>query len=286
MGQAQRWQTDAGGTPAQVSGWPFTRTYDAAGNLANDGRNFFRYDGSNRLKDVYTVAYSGGAPPKPVTGPKEPANRSPARGVKLCIMQAPDAISLPLLDRLQIASPCSARWEEMSGDERSRHCAACDRSVYNLSGMGRAEAEAFLQTHLEADGQGAGGRVCTRFYRRADGTILTADCPVGLAAVRARARRTVARVAAAIGLTTLVAWAAARETHGTPLAYTQPLATIAGWLRQPLTPPPTSPMMGKVAVMRPTPIQLLGTPSLVHQPPADAPAQPGQPTPGAEGGDR
>lgn len=207
-------------------------------------------------------------------------------------MQAPAAISLPLLDRLQIASPCSAKWEEMSGDERTRHCAQCNLSVHNLSGMRRVEAEAFLQTHLEADGQRPGGRVCTRFYRRADGTILTADCPVGLAAVRARARRTVARAAAAIGLTTLVAWAAARETQGTPLAYTQPLATIAAWLRQPLAPPPTPPMMGKVAVMRPAPIQLLGSPSLVCNPPASVPAPPSQPVPpsqpapNAEGGDR
>ncbi len=33
------------------------------------------------------------------------------------------------------------------------------------------------------------GELCVRFYRRADGTMLTADCPRGLAAVRLRMRR-------------------------------------------------------------------------------------------------
>ncbi len=52
--------TVGGSSVQSVTGWPFSNTYDAAGNLANDGRNIFRYDGSNRLRDVYTVAYSGG----------------------------------------------------------------------------------------------------------------------------------------------------------------------------------------------------------------------------------
>jgi hypothetical protein len=105
--------------------------------------------------------------------------------------------SLPILDEIRVASPCSADWSAMSGDDRVRHCARCDRNVYNLSEMTRADAE-----RLVAERE---GRVCVRFYRRSDGTVLTADCPVG---ARARRRRrglfaaigtTVATVAAFIG---------------------------------------------------------------------------------------
>lgn len=101
-------------------------------------------------------------------------------------------IHLSLLDRVQIASPCPAKWEDMAGDDMTRHCSQCDLDVHNLSAMTREQAEAFLRSHLD------GGRVCGRVYRRSDGTILTRDCPVGLAAIRARARRTFGRVAAAL----------------------------------------------------------------------------------------
>ena len=52
--------------------------------------------------------------------------------------------SLPLLERVSIASPCTARWEDMRGDERRRHCGSCRLQVYNLSGMSRADAEALV----------------------------------------------------------------------------------------------------------------------------------------------
>jgi hypothetical protein len=83
----------------------------------------------------------------------------------------------------------------MSGDERVRHCAQCHLNVYDLSAMTRAEAEALIE---EAEGS-----LCVRLYRRADGTVLTADCPVGVAAARRFARRATASlgalVAAALG---------------------------------------------------------------------------------------
>ncbi|MCA1621113.1 MAG: hypothetical protein LC795_17765 [Acidobacteria bacterium] len=96
------------------------------------------------------------------------------------------------LDEVRIAAPCPADWGKMVGDERVRFCGSCDRHVYNLSGMTRREAEA-LVTNAE-------GRLCVRFYRRADGTILTRNCPVGLSAVRRRAARVAGSVlSAALG---------------------------------------------------------------------------------------
>lgn len=85
------------------------------------------------------------------------------------------------LDLIQIASPCDASWEEMPGDERVRRCAACKRDVYNLAEMTHAEATALLAERT--------GRTCIRLYRRIDGTVLTKDCPRGLAAIRGKLLR-------------------------------------------------------------------------------------------------
>jgi hypothetical protein len=82
------------------------------------------------------------------------------------------------LNDLKIASPCSQDWDAMIGVGRKRYCTECKLNVYNLSGMTRREAEALLMN--------SEGRLCVRFYRRADGTVLTQDCPVGWRAVRRR----------------------------------------------------------------------------------------------------
>lgn len=92
------------------------------------------------------------------------------------------------LDTVRIASPCTTSWEGMSGDDRVRHCSECSLSVYNISEMTRAEAETLIS--------GAEGRLCIRMYRRADGTIITQDCPVGSQAIRVRTLRKIRAVAA------------------------------------------------------------------------------------------
>jgi hypothetical protein len=85
---------------------------------------------------------------------------------------------LPILDNIKVASPCTASWEAMVGDDRMRHCAGCDKDVYNLSNMTREEAQALITERH--------GRLCARFYKRADGTIMTADCSVGVRQGRKR----------------------------------------------------------------------------------------------------
>jgi hypothetical protein len=84
-------------------------------------------------------------------------------------------------DRIKVASPCSAKWELMKGDDQVRFCAECHKHVYNLSAMTRRDAENLLR---EKD-----GRICTHYYRRQDSTILTEDCPAGLRVKAARLRR-------------------------------------------------------------------------------------------------
>lgn len=102
-------------------------------------------------------------------------------------------LPMSLLSRVEVATPCKADWESMSGDDKKRFCSLCKLHVHNLSAMSEAEAEAFVrQAEVERAG---GGRVCVRFYRRADGTVLTQDCPVGVAA---RVRRRVVAVRGAM----------------------------------------------------------------------------------------
>lgn len=85
------------------------------------------------------------------------------------------------LDNIKVASPCPADWNEMYGNERKRFCSECKLNVYNLSEMTQSEAENFV---INAE-----GRVCVKFYRRADGTVLTKDCPVGWQAFKKRISR-------------------------------------------------------------------------------------------------
>lgn len=75
------------------------------------------------------------------------------------------------LNRIEVASPCHESWDEMAGSQRERHCDRCEQTVYDLSGMTRDAAQS-----LVAKTQ-SGEQVCVRFRRRADGTVLTADCP-------------------------------------------------------------------------------------------------------------
>ena len=99
-------------------------------------------------------------------------------------------MSTPSLDRLRVATPCPASWESMQGDARVRFCALCRRNVYNLSALSQVEALALLARHSEG--------ICGLLYRRADGTVLTADCPVGVRTRLARRLRRVAALAAGL----------------------------------------------------------------------------------------
>ncbi len=82
------------------------------------------------------------------------------------------------LKNLKIASPCSAEWNAMAGDDRKRFCGECKLNVYDLSGMTSYDAENLLRN--------SEGRLCVRFYQRADGTVLTKDCPIGWNRVKQR----------------------------------------------------------------------------------------------------
>lgn len=96
---------------------------------------------------------------------------------------APAFADLVHIKDVRIASPCTSDWAQMTGTDRVRHCRECNLRVYDFSAMTVSEIEGLLSR---------GGSVCARIYRRADGTMLTEDCPVG---VRARVVRRVSRAA-------------------------------------------------------------------------------------------
>jgi hypothetical protein len=96
---------------------------------------------------------------------------------------------LPMLDNVRVAAPCPERWDEMVGDDYVRYCGRCEKNVYNLSSLTRHEAEALLGAK--------DGEMCVRLFRRADGTVMTSDCSVG---VKRRRRRRAAVAAVGGGL--------------------------------------------------------------------------------------
>ncbi len=82
------------------------------------------------------------------------------------------------VDEIRVASPCDARWNDMAGDERARFCRQCSKHVFNLSALTRVQIETLVREKE--------GKFCGRFHRRADGTLLTADCPSRLRKMRGR----------------------------------------------------------------------------------------------------
>jgi hypothetical protein len=74
------------------------------------------------------------------------------------------------LNQLTIPTPCPASWDRMKGDDRERLCETCGKHVYNIAAMTSAEAVGLIRDRR--------GELCGRLFRRPDGTIVTADCPV------------------------------------------------------------------------------------------------------------
>ena len=140
------------------------------------------------------------------------------------------------LDNITVAAPCHAKWSEMSGDDRTRFCKLCTKHVYNLSAMSRVEAEALI---VEKE-----GKLCVRFAKRADGTVISDNCPVGLRSARDRLRWIGAGVAAIFAFAGSCA-AAALGNNARP--------SFKAWFVE--QPAPTQPMvMGKMAISPPTPV--------------------------------
>ena len=64
--------------------------------------------------------------------------------------------------KLSIPDPCDARWDQMSSEDKSRHCNMCSQSVYELEEFEEAEVVNLLHQN-----------VCVRIKTNADGKIKT-----------------------------------------------------------------------------------------------------------------
>jgi hypothetical protein len=124
-------------------------------------------------------------------------------------------IPLPVispLDAVTIATPCQVPWGEMRGDHRSRHCCQCQRKVFDLSALTTAEAMELLGNSANLP--------CVRLYRRIDGRVMTADCPVGL---RARIWRRLRRRAAWVASLFAMLFLQSCKTYTQGLAVPEPI---------------------------------------------------------------
>jgi hypothetical protein len=147
------------------------------------------------------------------------------------------------LDAIRIASPCPASWDAMRGDARVRHCDECKKNVYDLAGLSRAEAETLLRA-----GEGEG--ICMRVARRADGRVVTGDCPVGARAARSRLARTAGRAASLLLLALASAATGGCDRRSTGILRDSPLRgkPVIGRLLEWLDPAPPRVYQGKVAM--------------------------------------
>jgi hypothetical protein len=155
-----------------------------------------------------------------------------------------------MLDSVRVASPCNASWDKMIGDDHVRFCTSCEKNVYNLSAMSRQDAERLLEER-------AGAEMCVRFYQRADGTMMTEDCPVGVKKKRRKKLALAIAGAGAMAAAAVTSMSRAVVMQGAvPVQHPEPVMGEMVPPQQPeVTPaPPPHVKMGKrVAV--PTPAQ-------------------------------
>jgi hypothetical protein len=72
-----------------------------------------------------------------------------------------------LLKQMTIPNPCSADWNQMRGDARTRYCESCGKHVYDLTAMDSVQAVSVLA--------GADAGKCVRVFERTDGTLTISD---------------------------------------------------------------------------------------------------------------
>jgi hypothetical protein len=108
-----------------------------------------------------------------------------------------------LLERIRIPEPCDADWDSMVGNDQVRFCSHCSLNVTNLSSMTRSDARRLVRE--------SGGRLCIRYYRRPDGSLITAPA----ARLQQIARRASKLAAGAFGAVLTLSASASAQT-GTP----------------------------------------------------------------------
>ncbi len=86
-----------------------------------------------------------------------------------------------LLDQIQVQKPCTADWNSMVGNDRIRFCEHCQLTVQDLSQMTRKHVLRLVKK--------SNGRLCVRYQRLPDRSLLTRSMPQKLFRISRRASR-------------------------------------------------------------------------------------------------
>ncbi len=65
-----------------------------------------------------------------------------------------------------IPKPCAEKFSSMTGDDRARHCAKCNKMVHNLSAVSSDEARDLLRSR---------GKICVTCSVDGSGEVITTD---------------------------------------------------------------------------------------------------------------
>src|SRR5262245_58499937 len=108
------------------------------------------------------------------------------------------------LDQITVPSPCTKSWDNMIGNDQVRFCEHCSLSVQNLSEMTRKQASRLIAKSK--------GRLCVRYIRRPDGSLVHVDGKRRLHRIRRRISRA---AAGSFSATLTVTGAAAQNSQPT-----------------------------------------------------------------------
>ena len=86
-----------------------------------------------------------------------------------------------LLDTIRVESPCETSWDSMIGNDQVRFCVHCNLTVHDLSQLTRKRALRLVRASK--------GRLCIRYHRRPDGSLVTRSVPQKLYRIGRRASR-------------------------------------------------------------------------------------------------
>lgn len=149
--------------------------------------------------------------------------------------------------RLKVASPCTADWNAMEGDDRCRFCNLCQKNVYNLEGLSETEIRELTGSQDSP--------ICARFFQRADGTVLTANCPVGAANSRRRIRKRITALAfvgvIAAGVANFARASSSDTKSGSPLLVSQWINELKQYLGVGVTTVAPEEIMGEICIPEP-----------------------------------
>jgi hypothetical protein len=107
---------------------------------------------------------------------------------------------------IEVPEPCPADWDAMTGDDRKRFCAHCQRHVHDLSAMRNDEVLDLICR--------SASQLCVQFERAADGQVKTLDYQPALTGRRWRYHWIIVGVLAALGATVgRAAWQQEQQTR-------------------------------------------------------------------------